>query len=731
MAKPGASQLMRVTACMMIAVLVFQVFSMSWRRDDSASSSWRTATDNGMSMPECPSLQVHVPVAFAEEEQPLPEQGARSGARMSAEGAEEDHPCALADASLESTPFEVNMRVEEGPVQLQYPADVQPSGAAAKLWPTLVPTGLCGKGGAEVEVQSEFVPVPESGISTQSLPAGTALVRTRCASSGGAAGAGSGSPSHWSLLGMMNRPPAVPGVVLPPTTSHPHIVLLGEDGVSRNAFLRHAPAVQAFMHNASNFPDHELFEFRYLHSVHYGTNGNLHSMFGNLTFLPTLTSRGMRSLGTDPDNDGVPDSFVGASDKAAYTQHKDWLWQHAKRRGYNTWWFDVTQAKSVRGLALLDGPFVTNSRRYDASMDLVHPHWLDKGGVQPRCNCLKETPPCRTSTCLYNRHRLSLMWQRLMDAWRRHAHRSPVFLSAWNAMSEVPSQAPHLRVHDAYNALGIRELFSTAQARTAFVLLYSDHGSGGSAAEATGITENAERQRPLLYLWAPKWWLRMHPEAHEALIANQDSLLSHFDLYATVLEILDGPGSWKKRRPAWQASLFQPVPRDRTCASAHIPARHCSCPQWSASSLTLPQMEALEQALNQDLPALCIQPLKIASVKSCVSATLSRNQAAAGGGVSAMRGRSTFGGRMEDVITKVTFWLRQKGNREAPPLMRATIFETGSQREVTELRQLSDYHGQVTCLGAGAHNASMAHRCVCPGVERARLGQPADDEQPA
>lgn len=610
----------------------------------------------------------------------------------------DDHACALPTSALESTPFVPDDDVEQPPARLTCAPNDEPCD-----WPNIMPTQKCAAlGGTEILLgtgrQARFKALPAAGISTRSLPATTATVTLRCKK----------APAMVFKMGVMNAMPQARPDQPEPSLQRPHILMFGHDSISRNAFLRHFPLMQQYMTDPANFPHHELFDYEYYHSVQYNTNGNLHVLYGNITHVNERYQG--RRIGYDLDNDGKLETFLADTDQKAFNLHKDWIWLRSRERGYSSWWFDAPTRPKVPGQAP-SGAFYTNNQRYPTSdVELVHPHWLDQSAEnakRARCSCLKDANPCVPTDCTYNRYRGDIMHERLLDAWRRHSHKAPVFLGGFDGFAHHVNQARSLRVLDAYDVRLFKELFSTPQAANAFVMLFSDHGVNYGIQDSNdGIMANMETKRPMLFVWAPRSWLAAHPEARAGLLANRKTLMTHADMYRTFLEIMDGPGSWEGRRFPWQQSFFQPVSRERTCEDAHIAPAYCACVKWRESELTAQQQEALEAALVRDLPPVCVRPVKVAAVQMCRTAELKRTD----------ERYSSKKKRDGSIATRVVVQLSEKGTRVRSPTVMATLLEAPDGRiDVAEVRQMGEYGPYIGCLPPEEHTL-YGDRCICPAT---------------
>jgi hypothetical protein len=83
-----------------------------------------------------------------------------------------------------------------------------------------------------------------------------------------------------------------------------------------------------------------------------------------------------------------------------------------------------------------------------------------------------------------------------------------------------------------------------------------------------------ERRLPLLLLRLPET-LKAHQEALEE---NAAQVVSHYDVYKTLLEISRLPGGALPREgEGLGLSLLSPLPKGRTCADAGVPPTFCAC----------------------------------------------------------------------------------------------------------------------------------------------------------
>uniref|UniRef100_A0A1A9UXB8 DUF229 domain-containing protein n=1 Tax=Glossina austeni TaxID=7395 RepID=A0A1A9UXB8_GLOAU len=137
--------------------------------------------------------------------------------------------------------------------------------------------------------------------------------------------------------------------------------------------------------------------------------------------------------------------------------------------------------------------------------------------------------------------------------------------------------------------LNLLKLFdSTKILNKTAIFLMSDHGLrlGNFRLTHQGEMEDME---PLLITLLPKWFESKYPEAIKNMRINANRLTTHFDVYATMLDLIDLEyisdvsiqnriiELTKKSRMPRSISLFLPISDRRTCFLADIPDTYCGC----------------------------------------------------------------------------------------------------------------------------------------------------------
>ncbi|BFZ19059.1 hypothetical protein BsWGS_22098 [Bradybaena similaris] len=117
------------------------------------------------------------------------------------------------------------------------------------------------------------------------------------------------------------------------------------------------------------------------------------------------------------------------------------------------------------------------------------------------------------------------------------------------------------------------------------IIFFSDHGERIGALRRT-FNGMIESMTPYVFLIFPPWFHRKYPDLVKVLKINQERLTTNTDLHATLLDILNfqgKPGIRDIKQPGIEdikqpgISLFNEIPRHRTCVDAGIPIELCLC----------------------------------------------------------------------------------------------------------------------------------------------------------
>uniref|UniRef100_A0AC34QJL4 Uncharacterized protein n=1 Tax=Panagrolaimus sp. JU765 TaxID=591449 RepID=A0AC34QJL4_9BILA len=181
--------------------------------------------------------------------------------------------------------------------------------------------------------------------------------------------------------------------------------------------------------------------------------------------------------------------------------------------------------------------------------------------------------------------------------------------------------------HDYLNTVGLADQDfaeflkkNEANLENSFVILFSDHGNRYDTIRET-VIGRLESRLPVLSVRVPKWFEKKFPDYFQALKSNSKKMTSHFDVFATLMHVLDG---LHKPPPKVERgiSLFSEIAENRTCFEAKIPNVFCPC----FNEISLEPSEGVEYAeflLNfikdyfteHQVQEKCA-PMKLKSVKS-------------------------------------------------------------------------------------------------------------------
>jgi membrane-anchored protein YejM (alkaline phosphatase superfamily) len=113
------------------------------------------------------------------------------------------------------------------------------------------------------------------------------------------------------------------------------------------------------------------------------------------------------------------------------------------------------------------------------------------------------------------------------------------------------------------------------------VILCSDHGNHMYPSEihAGRLAAMVEQTRPVFYVLLPPWMKDKYPDRVNALAENSRSrLVTYADVHATMRHLT----SFKQESFEYRmgVSLFNLIPKDRSCKEAGVPLAFCGCADY-------------------------------------------------------------------------------------------------------------------------------------------------------
>ncbi|XP_035722084.1 uncharacterized protein LOC118441589 [Vespa mandarinia] len=160
----------------------------------------------------------------------------------------------------------------------------------------------------------------------------------------------------------------------------------------------------------------------------------------------------------------------------------------------------------------------------------------------------------------------------------------PYFGFFWtNSISHENVNGPSLMDSQMFRKLQI--LKEEGVLNDTMIVFLSDHGMRWGNIRETFVGWYEERL-PFIYIWLPDWFRNENPDAYQALKLNENRLTSPFDLYETFRDILLTAGGDADVSPGCPScnSLFEPIPRERSCQDASIAPHWCACTAFRTAS---------------------------------------------------------------------------------------------------------------------------------------------------
>ncbi|CAD7092544.1 unnamed protein product [Hermetia illucens] len=145
--------------------------------------------------------------------------------------------------------------------------------------------------------------------------------------------------------------------------------------------------------------------------------------------------------------------------------------------------------------------------------------------------------------------------------------------------------------HDSINLIGaadedmtnwLMDLKRSGVLNNTILIMMSDHGN--RFAEVRNTLQGKQEERlPFFSFTFPSWFRSRYPTQYNNFAANVDRLTTPFDIHETLMDILriqhvENPSQKEVKSRA--ISLFDEVPKERSCADAYIEPHWCTCLNW-------------------------------------------------------------------------------------------------------------------------------------------------------
>ncbi|XP_026317956.1 uncharacterized protein LOC113228787 isoform X2 [Hyposmocoma kahamanoa] len=140
------------------------------------------------------------------------------------------------------------------------------------------------------------------------------------------------------------------------------------------------------------------------------------------------------------------------------------------------------------------------------------------------------------------------------------------------------------------------------------LFVFGDHGPRYLNTRAT-YQGKLEERLPLMGIVLPEKLLAVRPDVKAALQSNIDVLTTPHDVYATVLDAIGMTEHWNPFKVKGAdlprgMTLFEPIPRNRSCSEAAVEAHWCTCHRWTTIPPSDPMYRRAADALVNHINSL-------------------------------------------------------------------------------------------------------------------------------
>ena len=158
------------------------------------------------------------------------------------------------------------------------------------------------------------------------------------------------------------------------------------------------------------------------------------------------------------------------------------------------------------------------------------------------------------------------------------------------------------------------------------LIFFSDHGARIDEIRNTFVGRIEERM-PFVSVYIPEYMKKKFPNLDKNMQINAKRLTTNFDLYQTLVDILQGnfesPTRFNVDGKLRGISLFGPVPESRSCSDAWIPENFCAC--YSSIPVNVSINPIVQEAANEMVSSI---NLRLHSQPTCAHLSLHKIQEA-------------------------------------------------------------------------------------------------------
>ena len=330
--------------------------------------------------------------------------------------------------------------------------------------------------------------------------------------------------------------------------NHFNVLLFGVDSTSRSTSIRQMPKTLQYLKE-----DLGAFDFKGHMIIEDGTFCNLMAILSGLyaSELPRV------------------------SEQSPWVDIYPFIWNNFTDLGYATMFAEDTPSIGTFNLGVLKGfpkpPVDHYMRPYWLAWDTIYPHRGKTilGGLSRQfanVGVLKvlteQASMCAGHVPNYVAH-INYVRQ-FFNTYKKERKFALPFLA------EIGHDNPNiLNLADSEIVKFIKDLESDGHLDDTFVFLFSDHGPRTGDGDTLPV-KRLEKSLPMLYLVPPKKFRKSYPNLMNNLAQNTEILTTHFDLHATLRDILNrnyaAPSTFSLNGRIRGHSLFQHIPNNRSCS---------------------------------------------------------------------------------------------------------------------------------------------------------------------
>ncbi|XP_013075122.2 uncharacterized protein LOC106061503 [Biomphalaria glabrata] len=445
-----------------------------------------------------------------------------------------------------------------------------------------------------------------------------------------------------------------------------NVIMLGFDGVSRYQFIR-------AMNKTYNLlvKDFQSFDM------------TMHSQVGRNTFpnfLGLFTGNSEKETSTWWKNKDRADEF-------------NLLWKDYEKAGYRTLFsedYPLIGAFIIQSSGFYNVPTAYYNKALTVAMD------ADKDVWKHGRHCIGNKPEV-----LFHYNYLKLF----LDSFPNR----PLFSLLYSTRISH-DEITMLRSADDHVYTFLTELKRIGHLQNTLLITFSDHGIRFGPLRYTKLGD-VENRTPFAIFTFPPWFLKKYPDVARNLKTNRNRLTTHYDTHATLQDLLYFKG--RRDKPLSKSkhgiSLFEEIPRNRTCTEAAIDQEFCLCGYQNFekvnanSELSFYLAKVVAIFLNSKIDKRLCHALKISNILSIQRLRVVNSSTKIASSVFRMKVKTVPG---EGVFEVVVDSVEKKPGKTWDQLTKDNLKDV---KVLEGVDRLNMYHGQSECVD----DAKMKLFCYC------------------